>query len=422
MINKYLQKLKEELNLEYNYNFSDLLCYNSEISLFLLALNLKEESQLYKKEFLSLARSNFLKTLKKVEERSIRFLRKTINTTDNLDFLISGYKECIKLQEYNIDLPIDLIKKCWPVVMAPNVFSKAFNEVPFPLYFENIKGVNLTKWGKDPYMLIEFSLFVKCPVDCSYCPHESLNAASKEKYIDIEAFKLFLSKIPNSVGLVYAGFCEPLFYKNFNSVVKYAHSKNYRQFVATTLPDKFDDNLDVFFNESLWAGRSIHLRDEHMKYKVENNYYKNLDKFFRQMHFNKNEKLDNRFSFLGETIDKKIILLLKKYNLIHLHTKLKPYQRIESPIEYEQAEKGSFLAGSIYCTRGFYKKQMVVPGGDVVLCCMDVEKKHILGNLNKTDYHGIYNSTEYKRVINGFNDEKENIICRKCVYAKQIDN
>jgi hypothetical protein len=43
MINKYLQKLKEELNLEYNYNFSDLLCYNSEISLFLLALNLDNE-------------------------------------------------------------------------------------------------------------------------------------------------------------------------------------------------------------------------------------------------------------------------------------------------------------------------------------------------------------------------------------------
>jgi radical SAM protein with 4Fe4S-binding SPASM domain len=127
-----------------------------------------------------------------------------------------------------------------------------------------------------------------------------------------------------------------------------------------------------------------------------------------------------RFSFLGDNIDSKILLLLKKYNLMHLHSKVHPFQRIESPIEYNEPEKSNFLTGKIYCSKGFYKKQMVVPGGDVVMCCMDVEKKHVLGNLETHSYKEIYSGNEYKRVLHGFNDEKEDTICRKCVYAKKI--
>jgi radical SAM protein with 4Fe4S-binding SPASM domain len=420
MADNYLQKIRDEFNLNYSYCFSDLLSANLKTGLLLLALDLEKELDLYKEELTSISIINLKKTIDKVKQRSIENIKNTNSTTDNIDFFIKSFVECINVQKFDAKTPFELINSCWPVVLAPNIFTKIFDTIPYPFYIQSIKGENLTKWGKDPYILIEFSLFVKCPVDCSYCPHESLNHASKEKYIDIDKFKLFLDRIPTEVGIVYAGFCEPLLYKNFDIAVKYASTKKYRQFVATTLPDKFENNIDVFFDESLWAGRSIHLRDEFMKYKPDEAYYKNLDKFFRQMQFNKNSSLDNRFSFLGENIDRKIILLLKKHNLIHLHTKLKPYQRIESPIEYKEPERSSFLTGNIYCNRGFYRKQMVVPGGDVVLCCMDVEKKHVLGNLSSHSYQDIYNSKEYSRVMNGFNNEKENTICRRCVYAKQV--
>lgn len=419
---KYLQLIKDELELNYDFNFSALSEIDIQSALYLLALNLEKKDQLYNEDYTELAKINFLKTLKKVETRAIQFLRNTLNTSDNFNFLKNSFIDIVNNTDITATIPHDLIYNNWPVILAPNIFLTApSNTLPYPYYLENIKDINLTKWGKDPYILIEFSLFVKCPVNCSYCPHDSLNQASKNKFIDLEKFKNYLDKIPKEVGIVFAGFCEPLLYKDFDKAVLYAHSQGYRLFVATTLPEKFTNNLNVFFNEELWEGRSIHIRDEYMKYiKNSEEYYKNVDRFLRQMHFNKNEKRDMRFSFLGDRIDNKILLLLKKYNLMHLLSRVHPFQRIESPIEYSEPEKSNFLTGKIYCSKGFYRKQMVVPGGDVVICCMDVEKKHVLGNLETHSYKEIYSNNEYKKILRGFNDEKENTICRKCVYAKKV--
>ena len=64
---------------------------------------------------------------------------------------------------------------------------------------------------------------------------------------------------------------------------------------------------------------------------------------------------------------------------------------------------------------------VLLPDGTVLLCCMDYGMKHIMGNLLRDSYDMILSGTEHERVIRGMNSEDEDILCRKCYNARDID-
>jgi len=59
-----------------------------------------------------------------------------------------------------------------------------------------------------------------------------------------------------------------------------------------------------------------------------------------------------------------------------------------------------------------------LPNGDVVLCCMDWNLKHILGNLLKTNYRSLFKSKEFKNILKELKENSSNILCRTCEWAK----
>ena len=65
------------------------------------------------------------------------------------------------------------------------------------------------------------------------------------------------------------------------------------------------------------------------------------------------------------------------------------------------------------------EKGVLLPNGDVQLCCMDFGLKHKLGNLNVDTYLDLYHSKEFLRVMEAMSDESEYLICRKCAYARK---
>lgn len=64
---------------------------------------------------------------------------------------------------------------------------------------------------------------------------------------------------------------------------------------------------------------------------------------------------------------------------------------------------------------------VLLPDGTVVLCCNDFGMKHVLGNLLKEDYDSIISSEQMRLVKRGMNlDESLSILCRKCMFAKNL--
>ena len=270
-------------------------------------------------------------------------------------------------------------------------------------------------------IMLEFSLYVGCSIGCDYCPQNELNKKCSTKYMSFEDYKKYLSTVPkNNVYLVYAGFCEPLLYDDLENVVKYSYDNGYNILCASTLPTLNENNVELFLTEKYWKGRTVHLKDSHMNQKhFGDKYYEFLSRYLKQVRDQSDKTKEYKFSFLAENLDEKILAILKEYNLEEMLSPLTPYQRIDAPVKSKNIITPEYKSGRIYCSENFYRKQMVVPGGDVVMCCMDVQKKHILGNLSSMSYNDIHKGEEYKKIMKGFNDESLNTICRKCIYAKQ---
>lgn len=274
---------------------------------------------------------------------------------------------------------------------------------------------------KEFSILLEISLYTGCAIGCDYCPQDVLNERSCVKYINFEDYKKYISSVPKNVYIVYAGFCEPLLYKDFENVVKYSYENGYKMLCATTLPTHNKNNIEIFLNEKYWVGRTVHLLDNTMNPKAFDTslYFSNLEKYFEQISKKTNFYQEHTFSFLGGELNLDIEILLKKYDLYERFKKITPYQRIDAKVKNKNILIPSYKPGRIFCSENFYKKQLLVPGGDVVMCCMDVQKKHILGNLGVDSYKDLYNSKEYRKIMCGFNNDSIDTICRRCIYAKE---
>lgn len=269
-------------------------------------------------------------------------------------------------------------------------------------------------------LIMEVSLYVGCSVNCSYCPQFSLFRLSKKRKMSVDDYKIFLDKIPSTTHIGFIGMSEPLLYKEFDRIIEYTLHKKHKMICFTTLPEKIQANVDIFLDETLWYRRSVHIKDEHMSCKIiTRQYIHNLEKYFDQIDINDKDK-QNSITILSDNIDSQIENLILKYNLQDYVFRTQPFQRIRAPITYKAPVIPPKLLGKIYCSQGHDKIQHLLPDGDVVLCCMDVEKVHVLGNLFKNSYQDLYNSKEYTYVQQGYNDDRVKTICRTCIFAKNV--
>ncbi len=76
--------------------------------------------------------------------------------------------------------------------------------------------------------------------------------------------------------------------------------------------------------------------------------------------------------------------------------------------------------GRFYCSRAAdLNHTVLLPNGDIVLCCMDYGLKHVLGNLLRQSYDEIMCGREMLRIKEAMNG-KGDVLCRHCTAAKEI--
>jgi hypothetical protein len=96
----------------------------------------------------------------------------------------------------------------------------------------------------------------------------------------------------------------------------------------------------------------------------------------------------------------------------------------EAQIEKTGAAPPPHNAFALTCaSTPFYDHNVVLPNGDVVLCCMDYGLSHVLGNLLESDYYELFASPELNRVR--IENQKPGFsactICKSCDNVKTTD-
>ena len=254
---------------------------------------------------------------------------------------------------------------------------------------------------------LEISTVVGCRMGCDYCPQKIHTASYKgERSMSLETFAKCLSKVPKNVDIHFAGMAEPWLNPNATDMLLMAHEQGHRIQVYTTLYGM--GTADLFSIMDIpFVHFCLHLPDADgiMKFDVTPEYLNTLEMAItipgrNFMCIGKVHPLVEKIT--GPVPDSSHTLISRAGNLKTLAVTPK---------------KGKIICSSM---PDKLDHNVLLPNGDVLLCCMMYDNSHKIGNLLTGSYDDLFESDEYKKVLRGLNDESIDIKCRKCEIAKEI--
>lgn len=253
---------------------------------------------------------------------------------------------------------------------------------------------------------MEITTRIGCPVFCAYCPQKRLSEAyskrSQEFLMSFETFKTCVDKIPTSEDLWFCGMCEPFSNPDCVKMILYARERGHRISVSTTLAGLNLADIDLLESISL-GGFGVHLPSAEglEKINIDEKYLETLERISKS-------KLPVYFFVHTENVDPRVLPLLKERNRTVQKRKL-----ITRAGNVENMHRPRKRLGVLKCERGM-RSNILLPNGDVALCCMDYGLQHILGSLLRSDYNSLYQSEEFLKVQKGLRDASSDILCREC--------
>lgn len=261
---------------------------------------------------------------------------------------------------------------------------------------------------KEEQPQLEISPMVNCPMRCKLCPQDIFLKNYTGKYqLSFEEFKMVIDKIPLNVVITFSGMGEPWLNKDCTKMVLYAYNTGHTHIrIYTTGAGLTTEDIDKIIHIPFDMFQ-LHIPDIYGYTKMPNHqpYFDMLAKLSVSRKFIK----DFRVTAFGDKFDKNLLRLFPDILPLHAYNRagaigiIGPFTRI---------------TGKIRC--GLYTKInhfVMLPNGEVVLCCMDWKLKHKLGNLFTDDYKDLFKSGEYEKIIKGFNDDSIDIACRYCTWG-----
>jgi len=208
---------------------------------------------------------------------------------------------------------------------------------------------------------LEITTGVVCPNNCKeYCPKEVFiknYAGDKSQLLSLSDFKRILSTVPRGVGIDFSGFCEPFVNTETVEMLRFAHNSGYKLAIFTTLRGASESDIDELIKIP-FSSFYLHLPDgKHLSFPLTNEYLLNLFK---------------------------VIQGIRNVKLVSMDDSFKSDNR-ENVVRGLNRKSHRFG----YCRSWVKPDFVVLPNGNVQLCCMDFGLWHTVGNLLTEDYSQI---------------------------------
>lgn len=231
--------------------------------------------------------------------------------------------------------------------------------------------------------------------------------------LSFDCFKECLDEVPLEVAVDFSGMSEPWRNPAATEMVQYAVSRGHRVRIHSTLSGMTEEDVMKLSALPLESFR-VHLpSDENLeKINVDGQYLKVLDAVASCIPV-------ARFVCFGRRVAPETVKVLKKYP--HAGIRLVSASN-RGEHECSAGKPLLFMGrGAIRCSNNA-RYNILLPNGEVALCCMDYGLKHILGDLRTVGYHGLFHGREFSHVCAGLKDPSLKTICRYCtVFACHAD-
>lgn len=262
---------------------------------------------------------------------------------------------------------------------------------------------------------------VGCKNQCAYCPQDSfINSyvkRSKITQMNLDCFQRCMDNVPADVHINFAGFGEPWLNPDCTEMLLYAHAHGFKLRVYTTLVGM--ELSDIYrLREIPFINFVVHLPEDKGQTKISVN-----EKYLSVLSELVNSSINNvayilHRTTLTEKVHRKVKHVLIQNNITPAIWDLVTRAGNVKIAGMNLPEK---IKGSISkCFR--LKSNILLPNGDVALCCMDWGLQHILGNLLVTDYDSLFEGEEYAKIVRGLDDDSSDILCRYCDIAPKNED
>jgi FkbM family methyltransferase len=291
------------------------------------------------------------------------------------------------------------------VNIKPNLWSDWFIEyyAAINVWIDNRVPTHAKrKWQHHPAPTLEVTTTVPakgCVVDCVFCPQRLL----VEKYqgnrvMTLEDFQRRIESVPREVRITFSGFVEPWLNKHCSDMVLYAHERGHPVSVFTTGIGMSVEDIEriahIPYVGEPNGGFTFHLPDSELlaKHPITPGYIRlcewirdNQDRIQNfqvmsmgtQVHPDVAHCFDRTF-VVGQMWDRAGNLsreAILKPELMNMQNRWNRIQHTDGP-------------RTCGCVENLYHNVML-PNGDVSLCCMDYGLDNILGNLDSQTWEEI---------------------------------
>jgi hypothetical protein len=281
---------------------------------------------------------------------------------------------------------------------------------------------------------LEITTVIGCPLMCTFCPQDALIKSfdkSGDKVMSLETFATILEKVPMHVQLDFSGMSEPWANPQATRMLEMALQAGRRVSIYTTLQGMSLEDSEFITQKLVPAHREqfdvicLHMPDDKMNMRG----YKGGDAY-RQVLRNFLALRDAQVvrSFKTMTMDKGGVVHSDLVDLLPQLGAWRGHSRAGSlspkAMEATGALKPAHHEFPLMCgSTPFYDHNVVLPNGDVVLCCMDYALKHVIGNLVRDDYWSLFTSAEMTqlRVENQKAEFSKCTICKQCGNIAKYD-
>jgi FkbM family methyltransferase len=304
---------------------------------------------------------------------------------------------------YLRELPNHEVYSCDDVDIKWSVWDDWFIEhySEIVLYIDNRDPQPDVKWKNSVLPTMEFTTSIDtangCVVDCVFCPQRTLQKAYKgERFLSVDNFKKVVDKIPQEIRITFAGFTEPWLNPRCTDMLLYAHQEGHPISVFTTGIGMNVDDVEkikhIPYAGNPNGGFVLHLPDQERKAKhpITDRYIKVIEKF-GEVH----KDIQNFTLMCMGTVHESVRHVFPEasnYQMWSRAGNLLGESIMKPELLNRKDEYKSIYHGDQPMTCGCLEKlyhNVMLPNGDVSLCCMDYGLEHILGNLFEQDYEEV---------------------------------
>ena len=274
---------------------------------------------------------------------------------------------------------------------------------------------------------LEITTMIGCPLMCTFCPQDSLRDSygNDVKYMSLDTYKKVLDELPEHYRIDFSGMAEPWVNPDCTAMLEYALTTGRRVAIYTTLYNWTREDADRVADLMVeYAAQfeifSVHFPDEfgNMKGWKYNEDWEYAFRVAVAMCQHTGIKFEGMtMSDRGEVHKDLAHLNVKLWNWVgHDRAGSLPEEQVkEKPIMMQPRHDVPIRCGKT----PRYDQNVVLPNGDVVLCCMDYDRKHVLGNLTEHTLDEIRKQDPFRELLkeNARGCFSNNSLCRTCTDA-----